>query len=90
MATRLTVRFVGDPAVFRSHLQHQALRNNVKGTIRSRSDGTIEVVVIGTYAQADEMVAICRKGAERITVKDVALSPAPDPMVTGFVVLPTV
>ena len=47
---------------FRDWVERQALKAGLAGYVRNRREGTVELVISGSEAQVDTMLAQCRKG----------------------------
>ncbi len=57
----------------------------LRGYVRNRSDGSVEVVIAGNEDAVDSMIARCRSGPPAAQVRDVEISPAlPDDAPAAF------
>ena len=69
---------------FRGWAVQEATRRGLKGWVRNRRDGAVEILLAGEAAQVDDMVKACGKGPPAARVLNVALHPADDPGQGGF------
>jgi acylphosphatase len=74
---------------FRAWAVQMAARLGVRGWVRNRSDGSVEVLVIGEEPALAAMVEACRQGPRAATVQDVTIGEAEDDGSTGFAARPT-
>jgi len=74
---------------FRGWAVREATRRGLKGWVRNRRDGAVEILLAGEAAQVDDMVKACGKGPPSARVVNVALHPADDPGPGGFRQAPT-
>jgi len=76
---------------YREWARRQAVARGLRGWVRNRSDGTVEMVVAGAPDAVNEMAAICRSGPPLAEVAAVAARPAArdEPDGQGFAILPT-
>jgi acylphosphatase len=73
---------------FRDWVERQALQAGLAGYVRNRREGTVELVISGSEAQVDSMLAQCRKGPRLAMVKGIEV--IPDQWSGhGFSILPT-
>jgi acylphosphatase len=75
---------------YRAWAIEAALRLGLRGWVRNRADGTVEVLVIGEEDAVAAMIAACRDGPSAARVGEVAVSAAADDCSDGFRPLPTV
>jgi acylphosphatase len=70
---RLTAIVHGDVqgVGFRYFVQHRAIRLGLRGYVRNRADGTVEVVAEGPRARLDELLQSLRRGPGGAYVSDV-------------------
>ena len=59
---------------YRDSCRAQAQRLGVRGWVRNRPDGTVEVVAEGPRGQVDQLLAWCRAGPARATVTGMTLT----------------
>jgi acylphosphatase len=59
---------------YRDSCRTEARRLGVRGWVRNRSDGTVEVVAEGPRDRVDEFLTWCRQGPSRATVTDVSVT----------------
>ena len=73
---------------FRDWVERHALQAGLAGYVRNRREGTVELVISGSEAQVDAMLAQCRKGP-RLAIVD-SIEVVADPWSGhGFSILPT-
>ncbi len=73
---------------FRDWVERQARQMGLAGYVRNRREGTVELVISGSEAQVDAMLAQCRKGPRLAIVEGIEV--VADPWTGhGFSVLPT-
>lgn len=73
---------------FRDWVERQALKAGLAGYVRNRREGTVELVISGSAAQVDTMLALCRKGPRLAIVEDIEVM-AGQWSGNGFSILPT-
>jgi acylphosphatase len=73
---------------FRDWVERQALQAGLAGYVRNRREGTVELVISGSEAQVDAMLAQCRKGP-RLAIVDSIEVVADQWSGHGFSILPT-
>jgi acylphosphatase len=61
----------------------------LRGWVRNRSDGSVEVLATGAPGAVDAMTAACRTGPIGAWVTDVTAAPDEDDGTADFVALPT-
>jgi len=74
---------------YRDWAERQATTMGLKGYVRNRRDGSVELVISGTDEQVQDMLDLCRQGPRLAVVSDVSVAPG-DWQGEGFHVLPTV
>ena len=74
---------------YRAWMEQAARARGLNGWVRNRRDGSVEAVVAGDEAAADDMVAALRIGPPGSEVDEV-IAEAADIPERGFLVLPTV
>jgi len=74
---------------YRAWAVQAAARLGVRGWVRNRAAGTVEILVIGDKPAVAAMVEACRRGPRTATVGDVAVSEAEDDGSTDFAARPT-
>lgn len=75
---------------YRAWAMQTAARLGVRGWVRNRAAGTVEVLVIGDEPAVAAMVEACWQGPRAATVADVTLREAEDDSSPGFTARPTV
>jgi acylphosphatase len=56
---------------FRAETESQALRLHLKGWVRNRSDGRVEIIIEGDEGDVQKMIAWCQKGPRLAKVEGV-------------------
>jgi acylphosphatase len=75
---------------FRYATQREAARAGVRGWVRNRADGSVEVLAQGERAALDALLAWARRGPPGARVDDVRVEPAPEEAShAGFELRPT-
>jgi acylphosphatase len=69
---------------YRDSCRAQAQRLGVRGWVRNRSDGSVEVVAEGPRERVDQLLAWCREGPPRATVSGLAVTDEPVAAERGF------
>ena len=59
---------------YRDSCQAEARRLGVRGWVRNRQDGTVEVVAEGPRDRVDQLLTWCRQGPPRATVTGMSLT----------------
>ncbi|HSP27115.1 MAG TPA: acylphosphatase [Ilumatobacteraceae bacterium] len=59
---------------YRDSCRAQAQRLGVRGSVRNRPDGTVEVVAEGPRDKVDQFLTWCRQGPPRATVTGLTVS----------------
>jgi acylphosphatase len=59
---------------YRDSCRAQARRLGVRGWVRNRPDGTVEVVAEGSRDRVDQLLTWCRQGPPRATVTGISLT----------------
>ena len=73
---------------FRAFVEREAMKRNLRGWVRNRSDGSVEAVFSGPSDIVEDMLAACRRGPHASRVDDVKTAAANEDA-RGFSVLPT-
>ena len=74
---------------FRAWTAEEATRLGLRGWVRNRLDGSVEVHLGGPAPAVDRMIALCREGPPLARVARLVERPAEDDGVPGFRQLPT-
>ena len=69
---------------YRVWAMQTAVRLGVRGWVRNRADGTVEVLAIGDDEAVGAMIEACREGPFAARVTEVAVSDAADDGSQGF------
>jgi acylphosphatase len=76
IARRLTISGQVQGVGFRYALADEARARNLRGWVRNRRDGSVEVVVAGPEADVEAVIAWARHGPPAAQVTRVAVEPA--------------
>lgn len=90
VAVRLVVRGRVQGVGFRWWTRGQARRLKLVGWVRNRSDGSVELLAIGSPAAVEHLVEACRHGPHAAEVGSVERFQAEDQDLDGFEERPTV
>ena len=71
---RAVVRGRVQGVFYRDSCRAEAQRLGVRGWVRNRPDGTVEVVAEGPRDRVDQLLTWCRQGPPRATVTGIALT----------------
>ncbi len=74
---------------FRAFVRRRALELGLDGWVRNRSDGRVEIAVIGEPDQVDLLMEQCSQGPALADVDDITLQGAEDDGTVGFHERPT-
>ncbi len=74
---------------FRVFVLREARALALKGWVRNRADGTVEVLAAGGQAALETLVARCREGPFGARVENVSVTPVQDEIAADFRQLPT-
>jgi acylphosphatase len=69
---------------YRDSCQQMARRLGVRGSVRNRHDGSVEVVAEGDRDAVDALLAWCREGPPRANVTGLAITDEPPIGETSF------
>jgi acylphosphatase len=88
-AIRLRISGAVQGVGFRAFVLREARALGLKGWVRNRLDGTVEVQASGGQAALETLVARCREGPFGARVENVSVTPIQDETAIGFRQLPT-
>jgi acylphosphatase len=74
---------------FRAFVEDEAAARGLNGWVRNLRNGQVEMVLSGSDADIESMIAACRKGPRFASVTGVDTSPVPDEGWRDFTVRPT-
>jgi len=77
---------------YREFIRRAALRLNVSGWVRNRSDGAVEALIFGPAAAVEALIAEMRKGPRFATINGVSVAALDETLGNEsgvFVILPT-
>ncbi len=89
-AIRLTVTGRVQGVGFRAWTCREARSYGLRGWVRNRGDGSVEMLLIGHEEAIDAMVGDCREGPELAEVEEVTFTAATDDGSPDFTERPTV
>lgn len=75
---------------YRDWMVEQAESLGLDGWVRNRADGSVEAVVQGAPEMVETMIERARQGSPASRVADVAVGEAPQEVLSGFAMRPTV
>jgi acylphosphatase len=75
---------------YRIWTERAAAALGIRGWVRNRSDGSVELVATGTESAVGALIEACREGPRGAVVADVAISDVADDGSQGFSARPTV
>ena len=90
VAVRLVIRGRVQGVGFRWWTRGQARRLKLAGWVRNRSDGTVELLAVGSPAAVEHLADACRHGPSAAQVTAVERFEAEDQAFDGFQERPTV
>ena len=88
-ATRLVIQGRVQGVGFRWWTVNEALRLGLRGWVRNRADGSVELLAIGEPAVLDRLAERCATGPAGAAVERVDRFPAEDDASFGFAQRPT-
>ncbi len=74
---------------YRAWAVREARKRGLRGWVRNRLDGSVDVLAIGEEPKIADMAVACRKGPMLAEIEDVAISPALDDGSLDFTERPT-
>ena len=88
-AVRVVVEGRVQAVGFRAFAEDEAAARGLTGWVRNLRSGAVEMVLSGSDADVESMIAACRKGPRFASVTRVETSPVPDEGWRDFTVRPT-
>ncbi len=70
-AVRLFITGSLQSLFYRQFIKEHADTHNVKGFLRQREDGRIEIFLEGTTTEVDAMLPICRQGPKHAIIRNI-------------------
>jgi len=70
---------------YRAFVEQEARHRGLRGWVRNRRDGTVEIMAIGTPDAIDQLIEACNSGPPLARVKQISLRGAEDDHSQGFV-----
>lgn len=68
---RLTIRGSLQSLFFKQFIKTNADEHGVKGFLRNKEDGSVEIFLEGEKDQVDSMVAVCKRGPKHAQIREV-------------------
>ena len=87
---RLTITGRVQGVGYRFWAERAAAALGVRGWVRNRADGSVELLASGSDSALDALIEACRQGPRAAVVTDVAVADAKDDGSAGFTARPTV
>ena len=87
---RLTITGRVQGVGYRIWAERAAAALGIRGWVRNRADGSVELLAIGTEDAVGALIEACRQGPRAAIVSDVAIADAEDGGSSGFSARPTV
>ncbi len=75
---------------YRIWAERTAMALGIRGWVRNRADGSVELLAIGEDDQVSRLIEACREGPRAAVVTDVVIADAEDDGSIGFSARPTV
>jgi acylphosphatase len=89
LAVRLVITGRVQGVGFRLWMEREARRRGLRGWVRNRRDGSVEVLLIGAAEAVEALIAASRRGPSMAEVEGVSRNPAADDDSPGFDARPT-
>ena len=89
IARRLTVHGRVQGVFYRGWTRETATGLGLRGWVRNRRDGTVEILAIGPAAAIDTLTERCREGPPAARVSSIDVEAAEAEAVSGFETRPT-
>ena len=90
MATRLVIKGKVQGVFFRVWSMAQAKALNLKGWVRNRDDGSVEMLIDGAATNVAQMITLCHQGPPSAKVERVEIETVKDEAPDSFEKRPTV
>lgn len=87
---RLSVRGRVQGVFYRAWSAEEAARLALRGWVRNRVDGSVELLIHGAESDVAAMIELCRKGPPAAKVERIDVEAADEPIPAGFEKRPTV
>lgn len=88
-AVRVVVEGRVQAVGFRAFVEDEAAARGLTGWVRNLRNGAVEMVLSGSEAEIESMIAACRRGPRFASVIGVQSMPVPDENWRDFTVRPT-
>ena len=90
MAKRLLISGEVQGVYYRAWSVSDARRLGLRGWVRNRRNGKVEMLVDGAEEALNEMIALCRQGPPAAKVAEIEIEEVKEPAPAGFEKRPTV
>jgi acylphosphatase len=87
---RLTITGRVQGVGYRMWAERTAIRLGIRGWVRNRGDGSVELLATGEDEAVSTLIEACRQGPRAAVVADVSVEDAEDDGSVGFAARPTV
>jgi acylphosphatase len=87
---RLTITGRVQGVGYRIWAERTAAALSIRGWVRNRRDGSVELLAVGADDPVAQFIEACRQGPRHAAVTDVAISSSEDDGSAGFTAKPTV
>ena len=89
LARRLVIHGRVQGVFYRAWSIDEATKLGLRGWVRNRSDGSVEILVHGAEAEVTKMIELCREGPPAARVDRVDVEQTDEPLPSGFEKRPT-
>ena len=89
LSRRLVIHGRVQGVFYRAWSVGEAARLGLRGWVRNRGDGSVEMLIHGTEADVTRMIQLCREGPPAARVDRVHVEQTDEPVPTGFEKRPT-
>ena len=89
LTRRLVIQGLVQGVFYRAWSVGEATRLGLRGWVRNRSDGSVEMLVHGAEADVTRMIDLCREGPPAARVDRIHVGQTDEPVPSGFEKRPT-
>lgn len=89
LTRRLVIQGRVQGVFYRAWSIEEATRLGLRGWVRNRSDGSVEMLVDGSEADVARMIELCREGPPAARIDRIKVEQADEPVPSGFEKRPT-
>ena len=86
-SVRLYIEGIVQRVFFRSFIEENAERHNVKGFTRNLENGKVEIFLEGDIDSVNKVIELCKKGPKHSQIKKIEIKPERFQGFKGFKVL---